>query len=126
MVQNQQAWRGAQRLLAVQLGLTFLIALMAWLGFGALAGWSAMLGGLVSVIPNAYFAYRLFQYHGAQAAKRIVNSFYKAEAAKLLMTMALFTLVFTTLSISALPFFLAFIAVQLVFWAAPLIVDSNT
>lgn len=126
MVRNQQAWRGVKRLLVVQIGLTMLVALITWFCAGVLAGWSAILGGMVSVVPNAYFAYRFFQYHGANAANQIVKSFYRGEASKLLMTMVLFTLVFTTLSITPLPFFLAYISAQLVFWLAPLIVDSNT
>lgn len=125
-MRNQKVWRGVGRLLVVQIGLSILAALIAWFCSGVLAGWSAILGGMISVIPNTYFAYRLFQYHGARAAKQIVNSFYRGEAAKLLMTMVLFTLVFTTLNPRPLPLFLAYIGSQMVFWLAPLLVDSNT
>jgi len=125
IVRNQKGWQGAKRLLFTQIVITALASLGGLFLFDKDTARSALAGGLTCMLPNAYFAYRLFQYQGAQAAKLIVKSFYRAEAAKLLMTAALFVVVFKYLSVRPLPFFLTYIVVQMVFWAAPLIVDSK-
>lgn len=108
-------------LLLYQLGVSVLIALIALAIKGTTASFSALLGGLVCILPNLYFVRLLFRYKGARAAKQIVNSFYKGEALKLVFTIALFVLVFKWFKISPLMFFAAFIAAQMVFWFIPLI-----
>jgi ATP synthase protein I len=121
IVKNQQGLRGARRLLACQLGLTLLIAAAAALISGATAALSAILGGLVSAIPTAYFARKLFRYQGARAAKQIVNSFYKGEALKIVLSIILFALVFIFSNIIPVVFFATYIVVQIVLWFAPLL-----
>ena len=56
-----------------------------WLA-GSLASYSASLGGLISLISNAYFAWKLFTHTGARAAERIVVNLYAAEGLKLLIS----------------------------------------
>ena len=113
-------------MLGCQLLITLLTALLALANKGTTASLSALLGGLISVIPNAYFATQLFRHHGAQAAKKIVRGFYKGEAAKLFLTMILFALVFKFVHIVPWLFFAVYIAVQMVLWFAPLIFNSKT
>jgi ATP synthase protein I len=124
-LKNQRGIKGARTLLGYQLSLTALLATIATLFLGTHAGLTAILGGLVSIVPNAYFARTLFRYHGAQAAKKIVNSFYKGEALKLFLSIALFALVFKFFNVVPLVFFGVYIVVQMVFWFAPLIFDNN-
>lgn len=119
-MKNQRGLQGAQRLLICQVSLTVLCAGIAML-FSSMAVVSAILAGLVSMVPTAYFATKLFQHQGAHAARQIVNSFYKGEALKLVLTIALFALVFKFFNIVPLVFFAVYMMVQLVFWFAPLI-----
>ncbi|MEM0953774.1 MAG: ATP synthase subunit I [Pseudomonadota bacterium] len=69
----------------------------------ALAGWDSTLaqsfaaGGLVSVIPQLWFARGVFRWRGAQMAQRSLSSGYAAEAGKYLLTAAGFALVFAML-----------------------------
>ncbi len=125
IVKNEQGLRGAQRLVAYQLVITTLIALTAVMVSGVTAGLSAILGGLVSLLPNAYFARTLFQHQGARAAKKIVNSFYKGEAVKIALSVVMFALVFAFFSIVPLVFFATYIVVQMAFWFAPLLFVNN-
>ena len=120
-VKNQQGLQGAHRLFAYQAIITLLFAIIAMLGSGATAAMSALLGGLVCIVPNMYLARKLFQHKGARAAKQIVNGFYKGEAIKIMLSIALFALVFSFINIVPLVFFAAYMVVQLVFWFAPLI-----
>ena len=117
-VENQ---RDIWRLLLIQLIVSLFIAMIAMVVSGPLAALSGLLGGVVCVVPNVYFVRQLFKYKGARAAKQIVNGFYKGEALKLLLTIALFVLVFKLFEIKPLVFFAAFIAAQMMFWFAPLI-----
>jgi ATP synthase protein I len=93
--------------------------------FGANAAGSALLGGMVCIIPNAYFARKLFKYQGARSAKQIVNSFYKGEAIKMILSIALFTAVFVYVKITPLAFFASYIMVLMTHWFAPLIIVNK-
>lgn len=117
--------QGAQRLLLIQFGVAMLIAVIAQLVSGITSAFSAIVGGLVCVVPNTLFVIKLFKHNGARAARQIVNGFYKGEALKLTLSILLFALVFKFLKINPLVFFVAYIAAQMVFWFAPLIVITK-
>lgn len=93
--------------------------------FSIQASGSVILGGLISALPTAYFARMTFKYYGACAAKKIVNSFYKGEAMKIMLTVALFALVYKTLPIEPFGFLAGFIAAQMMIWFAPIIFDNK-
>ena len=113
------------RLWLVQLGITMLLAALFAIVFSINAASSALLGGLVCIIPNAYFASRLFKYQGARAAKLIVNSFYKGEALKIFLSIVLFTAVFVLCRITPLAFFTAYILILMTHWFAPWIIVNK-
>ena len=125
IVKNQQGMQSARRLLLIQFGVTVFIALVAVLVRNKTAAVSAVTGGLVCVLPNAYFVSKLFRHNGACAARQIVNGFYKGEALKLMLSVALFALVFKFLNVNPLVFFVAYIAAQMVFWFSPLIIVNK-
>lgn len=58
------------------------------------AGYSLLLGGLISVLPNSYFARQAFRYRGARAAVYTTRAFYLGAAGKFAMTTAAFAVVF--------------------------------
>lgn len=120
-MKNKTGLQSAKRLMLIQSGLTIVIAMIVWIALGPKAAVSAVLGGLVSTIPNVVFAKKLFQFHGAQAAKQIVNGFYKGEVLKMVLSVALFSLVFICFNVIPLVFFAVYIGIQMVIWFAPLI-----
>lgn len=81
-------------LLLTQLAVTLLAATVGWLWKDVVAGYSALLGGLIALLPNLYFTYKAFRYFGARSVKAIVQSFWSGEMGKLFLTAALFALVF--------------------------------
>ena len=112
-----------RRLLLFQMSIAVLFPLVM-LPFGTNAALSAATGGLASLIPNLYFAYRTFRYSGARSAQMILRSFYSGEAIKLVMTALIFAVVFKylkTLNVAAL--FGGFIMVQMAVWLTPLLSD---
>lgn len=124
MVKNQQGLHGARRLIVVQLSITLLLCLIAVMFSSMEAAKSVLLGGLVCIIPNAYFAKKLFQHQGAQATKKIISNFYQGEALKIILSVALFALVFKFMRIMPLLFFVSYMLVQWVIWFAPLIIGK--
>lgn len=112
---------GVKRLLKAQLFTTALISLVFSLVVSKNHGISALLGGLVAIVPSALFAKSMFRYQGARAARQIVKGFYIGEALKILSTAVLFTLVFVLYKVAPLAFFFTYIVVLMTHWFAPLI-----
>lgn len=78
---------------------------------------SAISGGVAAFIPNLYFALRVHKSAG-QEARKIVRSFYAGESGKLLLTAALFFMIFQLPNIEILPLLAVYIAALSVFWFA--------
>lgn len=124
-VNKRLSKRGIMRLWVVQLGVTLILAVLYALMLDTKAASSALLGGMVCIIPNACFAILLFRHQGARAAKQIVNGFYKGEALKIIMSIFLFTAVFGLCRITPIAFFSSYIIVQMTHWFAPWIIVNK-
>lgn len=110
------------RVVGLQVVVAILVSAVCWLLLDAVAAYSALLGGLVCAMPNLYFAWKAFSYQGAQAAREIVRSFYKAEAVKFGLTAVLFALVFALVRpLNPISFFLTYAVVQAMHWLAPMV-----
>lgn len=102
------------RTIGVQLLATAVAGLVALFWAGPLAAKSAMLGGMVATVPNAYFAWRAFLYTGTRSAAKAVGGFFQAEIGKFLFTAILFAAVFKLAQpIQPLVLFGVFVAVLL-------------
>lgn len=76
-----------------QLVVLFLVSLALLPIDWALAA-SAATGGLIQIIPQAWFTRRAYRYSGARQVRNVVNAMYRGESGKLLLAAALFALVF--------------------------------
>ncbi|HET8849407.1 MAG TPA: ATP synthase subunit I [Marinobacter sp.] len=74
---------------------TVIVISLLWMLESRLAGYSAFTGGLIFVIPNAYFAHRAYRYQGARQMHLAVSNIFRAESAKLALTAVFFAAVFT-------------------------------
>lgn len=84
----------AYRIIVMQFGLSIILALLALI-HSFEAGYSALLGGLASAIPNSYLIWRSFRYRGARSISQVVQSFYQGESGKFLLTIAIFAVIFS-------------------------------
>lgn len=109
-------WRGLSPAYKVSLlqGLIGLLVVCLWWLKSPFAAYSAVLGLLVAVIPQLFFAKKTFAKQGARAAKQIVNALYIGEATKWFVTIALFLLVFTATKPDGLALVSTFAITQLV------------
>ena len=102
------------RVLLAESGLLIATALAAVL-VDPVAGKSLLCGGLVFLVPQAWFAWRVFRYRGAGAARQVVQGFYRAEAGKFLLGCAGFAAVFVGVRpLHAPAFFGAYIVLYVV------------
>ena len=91
------------------------LAAVIWGVFGKVAGYSALLGSLICVIPNAFLALRLVVPRSDPGAQALVGAAWIGEIGKLALTVLFFTLVFTLVKpLSAAALFAGFITTQLV------------
>jgi ATP synthase protein I len=91
------------------------LAAVLWGIYGNTAGYSAMLGSLICVIPNAFLALRLVVPRRDPGARALIGAAWIGEIGKLALTVLFFTLVFTLVKpLSAAALFAGFIATQLV------------
>jgi len=103
------------KMLVAQVGLGAVLAVVLWRIYGDVAGYSALLGSLVCVIPNVFLALRLIVPRRDPGAEGLVRAAYIGELGKLALTVLFFGLVFTLVRpLSAVALFAAFIATQLV------------
>lgn len=117
--------QGFLRFWLLQISLVLLLALFCLVQINANSAYSVVLGGLVAIIPNALFAVKLFRYQGARAARQIVNSFYKGEALKIIVSISLFILVFVWCKITPWAFFASYVLVLMTHWFAPWIIVNK-
>ena len=123
MRQVEQRLRVVKLLLIWQLIVALGLAVVASF-WGRSAAIGTLSGGVIVWLPNCYFAYRAFRYRGARAARQIVRSFYAGVTGKIILTSALFIVVFVNLKpLNAPAVFIGFICVQMLNWIVPLAVS---
>lgn len=106
------------KLLLLQLALSLALALLFWGIDGYVPAYSALLGGLCCVIPNAYLAFRLVAPRRDPGARALLSAAYIGELGKLALTLLAFGTVFVLVKpLAPLPLFAGFIGCQLATFA---------
>ncbi|RKR72134.1 ATP synthase protein I [Marinobacter nauticus] len=103
--------------LIIEMAVLLILSLL-WLLESCLAGYSALIGGLIFVIPNAYFAHRAYRYQGARQMHLAVSNIFRAESIKLALTAVFFAAVFTLMEPVHVPALLFTFAVMVVLGTA--------
>jgi ATP synthase protein I len=81
---------------------------------------SALYGGLAALIPNFYFAQKVSKHKG-QEARKVVRSFYAGESGKLIITAAIFAIIFQDPEIDIFAVLITYVSALTVFWFALLV-----
>ncbi|TNE77718.1 MAG: ATP F0F1 synthase subunit I [Gammaproteobacteria bacterium] len=78
---------------------------------------SLLIGGMIHIIPHAYFTRWAFRYQGARQAPKILRAIYWGETGKVLLTVVLFGFTFSCVESVQLPaLFLGYGAMVIVQW----------
>ena len=110
------------KVLVLQIGIGVVLTAAFWGLYGHVAGYSALLGSLTCVIPNAFLALRLIAPRRDPGPRALVRAAYIGELGKLGLTVLMFSIVFVLvrpLNVAAL--FAGFIAAQLMTFAGLLL-----
>lgn len=105
------------RITLAQLAILVLVCLPL-LAYDTVIAWSLAAGGLIAIIPQAYFAHLAFRWQGAKSARAMARSSYAGEIGKFLLSVAGFAVVFATVrpihGPSVFAGFLVMLAIQIV------------
>ena len=77
--------------------------------FGVEIASSVWIGGMIHLIPHAWFAHMAYRHTGARQVKRVVRGFYLGQAGKLMLTAGL------VVAAAKLPFSVNFLVVFVTF-----------
>ena len=95
-----------------QISFMVTVVLFFTLNLYFLSGWtiakSALIGGFIAIIPNMLFAYKAFKYAGAQASRKVIDSFFSGVKLKMGLTALLLALTFKFIVFVPMPFFAMF------------------
>ena len=116
----------ARRLLRVQILATLLTALLFLVVKDSFSALAAIVGGLISVVPNMVFAAFAFAYAGARSSQQLVRSFFAGEGLKIILTAGLFAAVLSLLALPLAPLFSGFVAALAMQWLAPILLLKST
>ena len=101
-----------------QAGTTVVVAASAWAIADRLAARSALLGGGIATVASLAMAALALGGTAAADAQRALSAFYRGEATKLVLIVALFAAVLRWVRVAPLAMFVAFAATLLVYWIA--------
>jgi ATP synthase protein I len=114
------------KVLVSQIGIGTVLAAVLWGLYGHVAGYSALLGSLICVIPNAFLALRLVVPRRDPGAGALIRAAYIGELGKLALTVLMFSIVFVMVKpLSAAALFAGFIAAQLMTFVGVMLRDKQ-
>jgi ATP synthase protein I len=105
-------------LVAGQLAISLVVALICAAFGGLPAGRAALAGGGIGVAGSAAQVAVSFRRGAAQDARAIARGFYRGEALKIAVTVALFIWVLRQGGMAAGPLFAGYVATFVAFWVA--------
>ncbi|GAA0795685.1 ATP synthase subunit I [Marinobacterium sediminicola] len=112
----RRSYREFIRILLVQAVLILLVS-TACLLKGTVEAYSALIGGMLYLLPNLYFTWRALGNRHANSARTVLVSMYASEIGKMMLAVALFSAAFLMVRpLSPFSLFGTFILLQLSGW----------
>jgi ATP synthase protein I len=62
--------------------------------FSEIVGYSVLIGGLIQIVPQAWFTRQAYKYTGARQVDLMVRAMYRGETGKIVLTAAMFVITF--------------------------------
>jgi ATP synthase protein I len=106
----------AYRLVRLQLLGVMILSIIALIFYGAISGFSVLMGGFAYGIPCLVFVWRVFRYVGASQMTLFIAAFFIGEVLKLIVSGMLFLMIVKTLPVSLLSVLAGFIGAIVSFW----------
>lgn len=110
----------AFQLVSIPAGVVIIISLLLLMAKDSNMSFSVLMGGLVWLGPNLYFAIKVFFGGGAKITPQsMLINFYRAEVTKLALCAIFFIIIVKYLPIAILPLLAGYSIAQVAFWIAP-------
>lgn len=110
----------AFQLVSIPAGVVIIISLLLLIAKDSNLSYSVLMGGLVWLGPNFYFAIRVFSGGGANITPQsMLINFYRAEVTKLALCAIFFVIIVKYLPVAILPMLVGYGIAQVAFWMAP-------
>lgn len=106
------------KVIAAQFAVVVGLSLLAAVLFGVRAGYSALAGSVISVVPSCYLAARMFRLGDGVTADRLLRGIYFGEFMKILLTLALFVIALRLLDLEFVVVGIVYLAGMAVHWLA--------
>lgn len=106
----------ARKIILIQMLVTAVAVVISLAIIDLKAGYSAFVGGGISIISTLYFAHKVFSAGPGSSAQQVAKVFYIAELVKILLTGLLFVIALLWLDLSFLPLFLTYAVTLLAYW----------
>jgi ATP synthase protein I len=105
------------RIVKAQLAVTVMISIAVLVVAGVVSAYSALTGGMISVIANGYFARHVFG-RDYKSPRQMVSAFYVGEVIKIGITIVLFAFAVIVMDVLFLPLFITYAVTLMVYWFA--------
>ncbi|HEY5717761.1 MAG TPA: ATP synthase subunit I [Motiliproteus sp.] len=123
---TRQQRRAITRILLAQTLFTVTLGGLCWWLKSPAWGYSALLGGLIYLVPSLYQAKQVLTHNHSNNIRATLRELYKSEIWKMALTAVLFGVVFTLVKpIEPFPLFGVFIVMQLIAWLAPIVQNQQ-
>ncbi len=120
------AARTVSRIIAAQVTVVCLAALMALVLGDGRAAMSAVVGGGIALVTTGVFALKVFSARPGSSAARVAAAFVMGEVIKLGLTVVLFAAAIIWLDVSFLVLILSYAATLLAYWLTlPFLSDAS-
>jgi ATP synthase protein I len=128
VVPNRTSAEVRRRWLGRMAGSQALVVLVATAISAAVGGpeWAlaSALGGLACLLPQTWFAWRVFRARPGDPPRVMLAAFFQGETVKLALVVVILVVIFRAWpAVPLAPLVLTFIAVQAVHWFAPLLLE---
>ena len=112
-------------LIAGQIGVALVIAIVLGAVVDVEQAYSALVGAMIGVVPNYYFAVRLMRRRSSAAAEQTLRNIYVGEFFKVAFASALFVIAIMLLDVNFLVVVLTYVAMVVVNWIAFLVLNLS-
>lgn len=115
-----------RRMLLIQLSFILLIVAVLMVAQGWVSAYSALLGGLIYLLPSGYQTHQALAPTHANNIRQVLWNLYKSEIWKMALTLMLFGVVFVSVRpIEPFSLFSAFVLMQVIAWFVPLLMKRR-
>lgn len=108
----------ALSVVAGQVAVALVLALLVSIFFGVRGGYSALVGAGIGILPTYYLALRMFKGPGTMSAEQALRAIYVGAGIKVVFTVALFVLAMRLTDVGIIALGTGYISTVLVNWLA--------